>query len=381
MMKKVFLLALVATMIAACQQNPASSLPDKPQKIDYPVEVQEAVSNDFTLLKAGILKNQAENATLLTANGFTLVDNTYVKTRDSITIEAMMTLGNCYMTAHTKDFNKAKSIFSQWMKEIQQSASYTNLVRSSCHLCVGGEGNRRHVFNNPNDLLAALDTLSCSLENMSASFEGNDIFANQYSLIMFPDLGGVYLQIINQRAGQPSDTFTESDLQEADLHKHILICKVDYLTFRYEGFYALKVSGKQETGKEIPFVAEYEAPNDFGNIKLFYGSKNNLLLDGAIIWNGCGKLAFPEQFRAGLPTDAGIAYPGTERVAMITENGQYSPILNEREIKYIWESVSKQKEFQYYFTNSTKKLAIFLYTPSVGLMNPADADYLIFTEQ
>ena len=381
MMKKVFLLALVATMIAACQQNPASSLPDKPQKIDYPVEVQEAVSNDFTLLKAGILKNQAENATLLTANGFTLVDNTYVKTRDSITIEAMMTLGNCYMTAHTKDFNKAKSIFSQWMKEIQQSASYTNLVRSSCHLCVGGEGNRRHVFNNPNDLLAALDTLSCSLENMSASFEGNDIFANQYSLIMFPDLGGVYLQIINQRAEQPSDTFTESDLQEADLHKHILICKVDYLTFRYEGFYALKVSGKQETGKEIPFVAEYEAPNDFGNINLFYGSKNNLLLDGAIIWNGCGKLAFPEQFRAGLPTDAGIAYPGTERVAMITENGQYSPILNEREIKYIWESVSKQKEFQYYFTNSTKKLAIFLYTPSVGLMNPADADYLIFTEQ
>ena len=381
MMKKVFLLALVATMIAACQQNPASSLPDKPQKIDYPVEVQEAVSNDFTLLKAGLFKNQAENATLLTANGFTLVDNTYVKTRDSITIEAMMTLGNCYMTAHTKDFNKAKSIFSQWMKEIQQSASYTNLVRSSCHLCVGGEGNRRHVFNNPNDLLAALDTLSCSLENMSASFEGNDIFANQYSLIMFPDLGGVYLQIINQRAEQPSDTFTESDLQEADLHKHILICKVDYLTFRYEGFYALKVSGKQETGKEIPFVAEYEAPNDFGNIKLFYGSKNNLLLDGAIIWNGCGKLAFPEQFRAGLPTDAGIAYPGTERVAMITENGQYSPILNEREIKYIWESVSKQKEFQYYFTNSTKKLAIFLYTPSVGLMNPADADYLIFTEQ
>ena len=381
MMKKVFLLALVATMIAACQQNSASLLPDKPQKIDYPVEVQEAVSNDFTLLKAGILKNQAENATLLTANGFTLVDNTYVKTRDSITIEAMMTLGNCYMTAHTKDFNKAKSIFSQWMKEIQQSASYTNLVRSSCHLCVGGEGNRRHVFNNPNDLLAALDTLSCSLENMSASFEGNDIFANQYSLIMFPDLGGVYLQIINQRAEQPSDTFTESDLQEADLHKHILICKVDYLTFRYEGFYALKVSGKQETGKEIPFVAEYEEPNDFGNIKLFYGSKNNLLLDGAIIWNGCGKLAFPEQFRAGLPTDAGIAYPGTERVAMITENGQYSPILNEREIKYIWESVSKQKEFQYYFTNSTKKLAIFLYTPSVGLMNPADADYLIFTEQ
>ncbi len=381
MMKKVFLLALVATMIAACQQNSASLLPDKPQKIDYPVEEQEAVSNDFTLLKAGLLKNQAENATLLTANGFTLVDNTYVKTRDSITIEAMMTLGNCYMTAHTKDFNKAKSIFSQWMKEIQQSASYTNLVRSSCHLCVGGEGNRRHVFNNPNDLLAALDTLSCSLENMSASFEGNDIFANQYSLIMFPDLGGVYLQIINQRAEQPSDTFTESDLQEADLHKHILICKVDYLTFRYEGFYALKVSGKQETGKEIPFVAEYEAPNDFGNIKLFYGSKNNLLLDGAIIWNGCGKLAFPEQFRAGLPTDAGIAYPGTERVAMITENGQYSPILNEREIKYIWESVSKQKEFQYYFTNSTKKLAIFLYTPSVGLMNPADADYLIFTEQ
>ena len=381
MMKKVFLLALVATMIAACQQNPASSLPDKPQKIDYPVEVQEAVSNDFTLLKAGILKNQAENATLLTANGFTLVDNTYVKTRDSITIEAMMTLGNCYMTAHTKDFNKAKSIFSQWMKEIQQSASYTNLVRSSCHLCVGGEGNRRHVFNNPNDLLAALDTLSCSLENMSASFEGNDIFANQYSLIMFPDLGGVYLQIINQRVGQPSDDFTESDLQETDLHKHILICKVDYLTFRYKGFYALNVNNKQTEGKEIPFIAEYVSPADFGSIKLFYGAKNNLLIDGTIVWNGCGRLAFPEQFRAGLPTNAGVAYQGTEHIAMIGDDGQYLPLSNEREIKYIWESVSKQKEFQHYYTNSTKKVAVYLYTPSVGLMNPADAYYLVFVEQ
>ena len=65
MMKKVFLLALVATMIAACQQNPASSLPDKPQKIDYPVEVQEAVSNDFTLLKASLITHMSKRGIVL----------------------------------------------------------------------------------------------------------------------------------------------------------------------------------------------------------------------------------------------------------------------------------------------------------------------------
>ena len=39
------------------------------------------------------------------------------------------------------------------------------------------------------------------------------------------------------------------------------------------------------------------------------------------------------------------------------------------------------EEFQHYYGNSSKKVAVYLYTPSVGIGDPADAYYLVFTEQ
>ena len=196
-----------------------------------------------------------------------------------------------------------------------------------------------------------------------------------------PGLNGVYMQIINHLAGQPSDDFTESDLQQSDLQKHILISKVDYLTFRYKGFYALNVTNKLNTGNEIPFVSEYHAPADFGYIKLFYRNTDNLLMDGSIVWNGCGELNFPNNFRAGLPMDNGLPYPGQSRISFINDGGHYETVTDESELQYIWQSVSQQKEFQHYYGNSSKKVAVYLYTPSVGVGNPADAYYLVFTEQ
>ena len=64
------------------------------------------------------------------------------------------------------------------------------------------------------------------------------------------------MEINNLRAGKPSDDFTVSDLKESDLKKDILICKVDYLTFQYKGFYALNVSGKTNNGDLIPITSE-----------------------------------------------------------------------------------------------------------------------------
>ena len=49
----------------------------------------------------------------------------------------------------------------------------------------------------------------------------------------------------------------DAKIHQADLHKHILISKVDYLTFQYKGFYALNVINKVDTGSLIPFLTEY----------------------------------------------------------------------------------------------------------------------------
>ena len=367
--------------LAACKHEPIEPLPSEPQPIEYTPEVPEPITNDFTLLKACIGKSQAEVAALLAEHGYTAgEDNKFSKTENGVTKEVHChSIGNAEMVVHNNEFDTLKLVFTQWMNEIRNSAAFSNLVRSNYELSTDWE-NGYHAYNTPEELLAALSPVSYA-DGMTASFSGNDFYANRYGLAINAYLHGVYLSIVNSRIGQPSDDFTESDLNDADLHKHILISKVDYLTFRYKGFYALNVTNKLNSGTEIPFVSECHAPSDFGYIKLFYRNTNNLLMDGTIIWAGCGHLNFPDNFRAGLPMDNGLPYPGQSRIAFINDGGHYETVTDERELQYIWQSVSRQKEFQHYYGNSSKKVAVYLYTPSVGVFNPSEAYYLVFTEQ
>lgn len=374
---------ILALCFTACKHDPIDPLPSEPQPINYTPEVQEPITNDFTLVKACIGKSLSEASALLTEHGFVAGDgNKFLKTENGVTKEAKIySTGNAALTVIDNNFDILKQLFGQWMNEIRSSAAYTHLVRSSFSLSTGW-GNGIQHFNTPEELLSAVANIpSTPDDGMNASFYGNDIYANRYSLVLMPDLNGVFMQIINSRAEQPSDDFTESDLQETDLQKHILISKVDYLTFRYKGFYALNVTNKLNSGNEIPFVSQYQAPGDFGYIKLFYRNTNNLLMDGTIIWSGCGELNFPDNFRAGLPMDNGLPYPGQSRISFINNGGHYETVTDERDLQYIWQSVSRQKEFQHYYGNSSKKVAVYLYTPSVGVGNPADAYYLVFTEQ
>ncbi len=374
---------ILVIFFSACTHEPIDPLPSEPQPINYTPEVPEPVTNDFTLLKACIGKSQSEAAALLTEHGFVAGDgNKFLKTENGITKEAKIySMGNVALTLKDSDFDILKPGFVQWMNEIRSSVAYTKLVRSSFELSTGwGNGNQH--FNTPEELLSAIANIPSTPEDgMYASFYGNDFYANRYSLVLMPDLSGVYMQIINHLAGQPSNDFTESDLQQSDLQKHILISKVDYLTFRYKGFYALNVTNKLNSGNEIPFVSQYQAPGDFGYIKLFYRNTDNLLMDGSIIWSGCGELNFPDSFRAGLPMDNALPYPGQSHIAFINDGGHYETVTDERDLQYIWQSVSRQKEFQHYYGNSSKKVAVYLYTPSVGIGDPADAYYLVFTEQ
>ena len=349
--------------------------------IEYTPEVQEPITNDFTLIKACLGKSQSESAALLTHYGFSPTEgNKFVKTENGLTKEATIySSSNVALALLESDFDLQKQVFSQWMREIRNSVAYTKMVRSSFSLSTGWNNGYQH-FNTPEELLADLAIVPPA-DGMSASFYGNDIYANQYYLDMMPDIGGVCMQIINQRAGQPADDFTESDLRPTDLQKHILISKVDYLTFRYKGFYALNVTNKLNTGNEIPFVADYRSPGDFGYIKLYYRNTNNLLMDGTIIWSGCGELNFPESFRAGQRLSNGLPYPGQSRIAFINEEGHYTTVSDDTELQRIWHTLSRQKEFRHYFGRTSKKVAVYLYTPSVGVGNPADAYYLVFTEQ
>ena len=377
---------LAALTLAACTAMPMHEIGDMKQPIDYDHEVIESVTNDFTLLKACIGNTAEENANIVKKMGYTPVENqeypTYTKTENGITKKlTLYSEEQADLYIKTDEFNQAKGQFSNWQKEIQNTYAYRKLVRSSYRLCTGW-GNGVNYFDTPDELVNALAAVENPEKGLSAAFSGNDIYANTYSLaFMHNNDTQLEMYVYNPRVNHPIETFTQADLKESDLQKHILISKVDYLTFRYRGFYALNVSGKLDSGTEIPFVAEYHPAGDFGDIKLFYRNKNNLLMSGTIIWMGCGVLDFPASFRAGEPINTGMPYPGQEHFAFINEQGEYTVVTDESDLQHVWQSVSRQQEFQHYYANSTKKVAVYLYRPSIGMGNPADAYYLVFTEQ
>lgn len=384
-MKKAIHFSLITVLFAALVLTACDSQIAPSQHISHATEEQEAVTNDFTLVKACIGMQGDDSNSLLRQQGFSeeetkMYYRKYNKTENGITKEVHI-LAPTYaaMMVKNDDFTVLKSVFNQWIQDMRHSTTYSNLVRASYSLGVGW-GNGELTFSTPEELLTALDTVT-SFENITVSFNGNDIYANQYELALFTHLKGVFMDINNPRVGQQSDDFTESDLKESDLKKDILISKVDYQTFQYKGFYAMNVSGKVNDDSFIPIISEYQSPGDFGYIKLYYRNTGNLLLDGTIVWNGCGQLTFPESFRAGLPVKEAIPFPGIEHFARLGEDGQYVETVNEWEMKHIWQSVSYQKEFQHYFGNSTKKVAVYLYAPSVGMFDPYEAYYLVFVEQ
>ena len=180
---------------------------------------------------------------------------------------------------------------------------------------------------------------------------------------------------------------SEPDPVEIDIpgcDSNILIMKVDYQTFQYEGYTTVNVDSVSDFSDTIPFLATYCPPGDFGYIKLFYENPNHLLFYGSIIWSGCGNLYFPTSFMELPAQTTGLPFPGNDKICLIDYTGAQqslpwdSGIVDETMMENVWVTISKQPEFLHYYSKTSKKVAVFLYTPSVGGGNPADWDFIIF---
>ncbi len=153
----------------------------------------------------------------------------------------------------------------------------------------------------------------------------------------------------------------------------VLMLKVDYMTKTFEG------------GKEFDFAVNtptftpsviYQSPGDFGSIKVNYSELNTQLFYGTIHWNGEGKVVFPTDF---LPANA-FAVSLTQEVPQIPiidviHDIVLSPIIQLPSIVIPVLSLQKVKEYRR--SNPNQSAKIFLYTPGVGIGNPATWKWII----
>jgi len=171
------------------------------------------------------------------------------------------------------------------------------------------------------------------------------------------------------------DGETESTLQ-SEL-TNVIVLKVDFLTSEFEA------------GKELEFPPSesftistvYNPPRDFGDIQLYYSEFDEKLFDGTIHWAGCGERSYPEEM--DLPENfetfnGNLEVPESD----VFEKIQYhTTAFYPETIDYssIWNSIKNLELIKKYRKDSPKgKIYLFLYTPSVGIGNPADWDWYLY---
>ena len=157
----------------------------------------------------------------------------------------------------------------------------------------------------------------------------------------------------------------------------VLVLKVDYNTNQFEGGKELSFA---DTCSKMTLTNEYVAPGDFGSIKLKYQELNEIIFDGTMVWAGLGRVNYPQNLLNANLFDRVMT---TDYVSPIAG---FENVFNPDSIIYnynpIWTSVQNLvKVRQYLYSNPNATVKLFLYTPSVGMGNPADWDWYIFMKK
>jgi|GEM_PF-589375 len=183
---------------------------------------------------------------------------------------------------------------------------------------------------------------------------------------------------INLRSG---DLVCASKLASAPLSMkgNLLTLKVDHETYNFEGghertFFRTNTATTPDT---LPYVMYYNPPGDFGSVELFYGPTHETFFEGTIIWMGLGKISTPKVFKpAGTysKTSAAIPTPAKKDVQIITYPRSPKP---EHDIQKIWSGINDLQIVKDYL-DAGATVAIYKYTPSVGIGDPNDWDYMVF---
>ncbi len=161
-----------------------------------------------------------------------------------------------------------------------------------------------------------------------------------------------------------------------NLENKVALLKVDYLTNTFEGGTELNF----DPSISFTIYSVYNPPGDFGDIQLYYQELDELLFDGTIIWMGLGERSYPSSLMDPndfSTIDSALQIPDTadfEKV-MYAQYAFYPDSIN---YTGIWTAIDQLEIVSNYrSSNPNEAIHLFLYTPSVGIGDPADWDWYV----
>ena len=172
-----------------------------------------------------------------------------------------------------------------------------------------------------------------------------------------------------------SDTSDSNDIENTN---KVLLLQVDFMTNSFEGGKEYNFNSNIDS---FTIASDYQAPGDFGNITLYYEELNEMLFDGSIVWAGIGDKVFPDNLN-----DPDVFESNSNPVSMPElinfENviySEYSYYPDAIDYTSLWGAIDElQLVTDYMASNPNGKINLFLYTPSVGLGDPNDWDWIVF---
>ena len=154
----------------------------------------------------------------------------------------------------------------------------------------------------------------------------------------------------------------------------ILLLKIDYLTYKFEGGAEKLISGGLANTDSIPIEIVYKSPSDLGRISLFYKPTNDLLFDGIMLWasSGVKGLIVPAKFNVPETYFKTIIEPA------LPDDSRFQKIFPDTDFNYskLWKSISNLCIVTEYL-QCNKKIGLLLYMPSVGVGDPHDWDWFV----
>ncbi len=154
---------------------------------------------------------------------------------------------------------------------------------------------------------------------------------------------------------------------------------VDFETYEFEGGDISYYSCANCSTDSIPFTIDYQAPCDFGGVTFTLSSTQETVFDATIVWMGLGYILYPNSFGLSAPfINANRLTTKPSDLKYIYAHG--SEIVDANEIlaaDSAWNSIDSL-EITNLFAENGFEATILLYTPTVGLFNPAVAKWIIF---
>lgn len=160
------------------------------------------------------------------------------------------------------------------------------------------------------------------------------------------------------------------------IENKVLMLKVDFETSVFEGGTEL-IFPEADT---FTISSVYNSPADFGDITLNYAETGQPLFMGSIVWNGTGNMVFPcaltqpdgfetDNVAAPMPPVSQFEKVMYDEFAIYPENIDYQTI---------WANIDNLVQVKAFRqSNPNAKVHLFLYTPSVGIGNPAEWDWYV----